>query len=75
MTEGGDVARALAELHALGVEHVAFDSKVASVQQAIHVHTAHEERDEFPVRRRYVPIQRLLMMAGELHDVEVMGVS
>ena len=75
MTEGGDIARALAELHALGVEHVAFDSKFASVQQAIHVHTAHEERDEFPVLRRYVPIQRLHMMAGELDDVEVMGVS
>jgi hypothetical protein len=54
---------------------VAFDSKVASVHQAIHVHSAHEERDEFPVLRRYVPIQRLQMMAGELHDVEVMGVS
>jgi len=75
MTEGGDIARSLAELHALGVEHAAFDSKLGMVHQAIHDHTAHEERDEFPILRRYVSIQRLHMMADELHDVEVMGVS
>lgn len=73
MTEGANIARALAELHALGVEHATFDSKLAMVHQAIHDHTAHEERDEFPVLRRYVSIQRLHMMAGELHDVQVMG--
>jgi hypothetical protein len=73
MTEGANIARALAELHALGVEHATFDSKLATVHQAIHDHTAHEERDEFPVLRRYVSIQRLHMMAGELHDVQVMG--
>ena len=75
MTEGGNIARALAELHALGVEHATFDSKFAIVHQAIHDHTAHEERDEFPILRRYVSIQRLHMMAGELHDVEVMGIN
>jgi hypothetical protein len=75
MTEGADIVRALAELHALGVEHASFDSKLAIVHQAIHDHTAHEERDEFPLLRRYVPIQRLHMMAGELHDVEVMGTN
>jgi hypothetical protein len=75
MTEGADIARALAELHALGVEHASFDSKFAVVDQAIRDHTAHEERDEFPLLRRYVPIQRLHMMAGELHDVEVMGTN
>jgi hypothetical protein len=75
MTEGADIARALAELHALGVEHATFDSKFAVVDQAIRDHTAHEERDEFPLLRRYVPIQRLHMMAGELHDVEVMGTT
>ena len=73
MTEGANIARALAELHALGVEHATFDSKLAMVHQAIHDHTAHEERDEFPVLRRYISIQRLHMMAGELHDVQVMG--
>jgi hypothetical protein len=75
MTEGENIVRALAELHALGVEHASFDSKFAIVHQAIHDHTAHEERDEFPLLRRNVSIQRLHMMAGELHDVEVMGVS
>jgi hypothetical protein len=73
MTEGADIARALAELRALGVEHATFDSKLAMVHHAIHDHTAHEERDEFPVLRRYVSIQRLHMMAGELHDVQAMG--
>jgi len=75
MTEGAGIARALAELHALGVEHATFDGKLAIVHQAIHDHTAHEERDEFPILRRYVSIQRLHMMAGELHDVEVMGTN
>jgi hypothetical protein len=75
MTEGADIVRALAELHALGVDHVTFDSKFAMVHQAIHDHTAHEERDEFPLLRRYVSTQRLHMMAGELHDVEVMGTT
>ena len=75
MTEGADIARALAELHALGVEHATFDSKFAVVDQAIHDHMAHEERDEFPILRRYVSIQRLHMMAGELHDVGVMGTN
>ncbi len=75
MTEGADIARALAELHAFGVEHAAFDGKFAVVDQAIRDHTAHEERDEFPLLRRYVSIQRLHMMAGELHDVDVMGTN
>ena len=75
MTEGADIARALAELHALGVEHAAFDSTLAVVDHAIRDHTAHEERYEFPILRRYVSIQRLHMMAGELHDVEVMGTN
>jgi hypothetical protein len=75
MTAGGDIVRALAELHALGVDHVTFDDKFAILHQAIDDHTAHEEHDEFPVLRRHVSIQRLHMMAGEVHDVEVMGVS
>jgi hypothetical protein len=75
MVEGADIARALAELHALGVEHAAFDSKFAVLDQAIRDHTAHEERDAFPLLRRYVSIQRPHMMAGELHDVDVMGTN
>jgi hypothetical protein len=75
MSEGADIARALAELHALGVEHPTFDRKMAMVHQAIHDHTAHEERDEFPILRRYVSTQRLHMMTGELHDVDVMGTN
>jgi hypothetical protein len=75
MTEGADIVRTLAELHALGVDHVTFDSKFAMVHQAIHDHTAREESDEFPVLRRDVSTQRLHMMAGELHDVEAMAVG
>jgi hypothetical protein len=55
--------------------HASFDSKFAMVHQAIHDHTAHEERDEFPILRRYVSTQRLHMMTGELHDVDVMGTN
>jgi hypothetical protein len=73
MTAGADITRALAELHALGVEHATFDSKFAMVHRAIGDQAAHEESDEFPLLRRYVSTQRLHMMAGELHDVEVMG--
>ena len=75
----GAILDALSVTKAFGgltaVEDVTFDSKFAIVHQAIHDHTAHEERDEFPLLRRYVSIQRLHMMAGELHDVEAMGVN
>jgi hypothetical protein len=75
MVEEGDIERAIAELHALGVDDVAFDAKFASVHAAILDHDEHEERDEFPLLRLYVKPQRLHMMVGQLHDIQVMGVG
>jgi hypothetical protein len=45
----------------------------AAVHGAILRHIEHEERDEFPVLRRYVGTQRRHMMVGELHDLQVMA--
>jgi hypothetical protein len=75
MVEEGNIERALAELHALGVDDVTFDTKFAAVHAAILDHDAHEEREEFPLLRLYVKPQRLHMMVGQLHDVQVMGVG
>jgi hypothetical protein len=75
MVEEGDIERALAELRALGVDDVAFDTKFAAVHAAILDHDDHEERDEFPLLRLYVKPQRLHMMVGQLHDTQVMGVG
>jgi hypothetical protein len=73
MVEEGNIERAIAELHALGVDDTAFDVKFAAVHAAILDHHAHEERDEFPLLRLYVKPQRLHMMVGQLHDIQVMG--
>lgn len=72
MAEEGPIERALDGLQALGVADAGFDSGFAEVHRAIDDHTAHEEKDEFPLLRRYVTAQRLHMMAGELHDVQVL---
>ena len=66
------IGRMVAELHDRTVEHPDFDALFATLQQAVADHNAHEERDEFPLLRRYVPVDRLHMMAGELHDVQLM---
>jgi len=66
------IGRAVAELHDRTVDHPDFDGLFAHLQQALADHNAHEERDEFPLLRRYVPVDRLHMMAGELHDVQLM---
>jgi hypothetical protein len=75
LAEEQGIRRDLAELHALGVDHPDFDSAFEALHQAILDHTEHEERDEFPLLRRYVPAQRLHMMVGQVHDVQVMGVG
>jgi hypothetical protein len=75
LVEEDGIMRDLAELHALGVAHPDFDSAFAGLHQAILDHTRHEEQDEFPLLRRYVTAQRLHMMAGHVHDVQVMGVG
>jgi hypothetical protein len=73
MAEEGEIERALDELHVIGVEDARFDAKFADLRLAVLDHDAHEERDEFPLLRLYVRAQRLHMMVGQLHDIEVMA--
>jgi hemerythrin superfamily protein len=73
MAEEGEIERALDSLQVLGVEDVRFDAKFADLHRAVLDHDAHEERDEFPLMRLYVRAQRLHMMVGQLHDIEVMA--
>lgn len=67
------ITRAMTELRDLGTAHPAFAAKYLALHRAVLDHNAHEERDEFPRLRRYVPAQRLHMMAQELRDVQTMG--
>jgi hypothetical protein len=64
---------AIADLKHLGVDHPGFTAKFAAFQQAFLDHAAHEERDEFPRLRRFVPTQRLHTMANELRNVQAMS--
>ena len=75
MLEEETIDLTIGRLHRLGVEHADFEDGFASLRQAIAEHTAREERDEFPLLRRYVPVDRLHMMAGELHDIQLMAAS
>jgi hypothetical protein len=75
MVEAGNIERAVAELLVLGSGDVAFDARFAQLRHAITEHTAHEERDEFPILRRYVTASRLHMMTGEVHDIQTMGAA
>jgi hypothetical protein len=71
--EGSGVEQALAALTGLGVRHATFDRRFALLHYAVLVHTAHEERDEFPLLRSQVPARRLLLLAGEVHDLQIIG--
>jgi len=75
MLEGAAIQRSLATLHDLGTRHSGFETGFASLYRAILEHATREELDEFPLLRLHVPVQRLHMMAGELHDVQVMDGS
>lgn len=75
MLEEENILRDLAGLQSLGVGHPGFDSAFMGLHQAILDHARHEEQDEFPLLRRYVSVQRLHMMVGHVHDVQVMGAA
>jgi hypothetical protein len=64
---------AILDLRDLGVDHPSFTAKFAAFRQAVLDHAAHEERDEFPLLRRYVPKQRLHTMANEFRNVQAMS--
>jgi hypothetical protein len=72
MAEEGSIEREFAGLLALGVDHVDFEPRFAALKIAIDNHLAYEEREEFTLLRLYVQPQRLHMMAGQLHDVQMM---
>ena len=73
--EGERLERSLTELARLGVEHPGFDTGFAALSAALLDHAMRQERDEFPLLRRYVPTQRLHMMAGEMQDIRLMAVD
>lgn len=70
--EGERASRAVAELRDLGVDHPGFAAKFAAFREAVLIGEAHEERDEWPLLRRYVRTQRLHMMANEIRNVQAM---
>lgn len=71
--EGERLERSLTELGRLGVEHPGFDAGFTALSGALLDHAAHEEKDEFPLLRRYVPTDRLHMMASEMQDIRLMA--
>ncbi|MCA2218883.1 hypothetical protein [Jidongwangia harbinensis] len=73
--EGEDLERSLSELSRLGVQHPHFDARFAALSGDLLDHAAHQERDELPLLRRYVPMQRLHMMASAIQDVRIMALD
>jgi hypothetical protein len=73
--EGEEIERSLTELGRLGVEHPDFDAGFAALSGALLDCAARQERDEFPLLRRYVPRQRLHMMASTMHDIRIMALD
>jgi len=75
MVEEGAILRGLGELHEIGVGDRAFTTKFSDLHQIIAAHNAREERDEFPLMRLFVKPQRLHMLVGQLHDIQVMSLA
>lgn len=71
--EEGRAGWAIADLQSLSVYPPNFVARFAVFHEAVLKHIAHEERDEFPLLRLYVPTQRLHAMAGHLRDVQAMS--
>jgi hypothetical protein len=70
--EGERAIRAVAELRDLGVNHPDFAAQFGAFREAVLDGDGHEERGEWPLLRRYVPTQRLHMMANEIRNVQAM---
>lgn len=71
--EGEKLERTLTELGRLGVEHPGFDAGFAALSGALADHAIRQERDEFRLLRRYIPAQRLHMMASTMQDIRIMA--
>jgi hypothetical protein len=72
-TDDERLARSLIELGRLGVRHTAFDDSFAAVAGALSAHAERQERQEFPLLRNHVPVQRLHMMASAMTDVRIIA--
>ncbi len=70
--EGERAIRAIAELCDLGVDRPDFATEFAAFREAVVDGDALEERDEWPLLRRYVQTQQLHMMAHEIRNVQAM---
>jgi hypothetical protein len=73
MAEERKIEWAIGELHGLGAGNGDFDARFADLHRAIVEHMAREERDEFPLLRRYLPAG-LYRLAGEVQDIQIMTV-
>lgn len=71
--EGVRSRLAIAGLRGLGVGHPDFDAAFVAFRRTVLDDTAHEERDEWPLLRRYVSSGQLHMMANEIRDVQAMS--
>ncbi|MEU4242589.1 hemerythrin domain-containing protein [Actinoplanes sp. NPDC026619] len=75
MAEENAIERSFGGLQELGNASPGFERGFAALCRALLEHMTREELDEFPLLRLYVPAQRLHMMAGALHDVQVMDAA
>lgn len=73
--QGAQLERSLAELGRLDGGHPDFDDRFTALCSDLRDHASDQERDEFPLLRRYVPAQRLHMMASAMQDVRIMALD
>jgi hypothetical protein len=73
--EEGVIERSVADLADLGTGAPSFDRRFAELYRMVLAHMTREELDEFPILRRYVQVQRLHWMAGQLRDVQIMDTA
>lgn len=70
LEEEQEVARAIAELENIGVDHPDFGRTLRAFHDTVLSHAAREEREEFPVLRR-LPADERRRMADELRILQV----
>ncbi|MEV6426328.1 hemerythrin domain-containing protein [Nocardia sp. NPDC051463] len=73
LEEENDAKQALAELYSLGVDHPAFDTKLAAFAEAVTEHATHEENEEFSLLRRQYSATQLEHMAGSVRAAEAIA--
>jgi hemerythrin superfamily protein len=68
--EEHEAKQALSDLYELGVEHPEFDTRLATLAEAVIAHATHEENEEFTYLRQNIPADKLQRMAGALKAAE-----